>query len=69
METMGSESTFQKSKRGCTDKYNRAGMYITSDEGKILQKAMWNEVVDVLEEKIPRVKDAVASLSEGKTVS
>ncbi|RAO73851.1 uncharacterized protein BHQ10_009863 [Talaromyces amestolkiae] len=44
--------------------YGQAGKYITSDEGKILQKAMWTEVVDVLEEKIPRVKDAVASLSE-----
>lgn len=64
MEATGSELTFQRRKWGCADKYIRAGKYITSDEGKILQKAMWTEVVDVLEEKIPRVKDAVASLSE-----
>lgn len=42
---------------------NSPSQYITSDEGKILQKAMWNEVVGVLEEKVPRVKEAIASLS------
>ena len=51
---------------GFANKYNRAGPYITSDEGKRLQKAMWTEVVDVLEEKSPRVKDVIAGLSERK---
>jgi len=68
MEITGRELTFQKRKWSCADKYNRAGKYITSDEGKILQKAMWTEVVDVLEEKIPRVKDVTASLFERKTL-
>ncbi|KAH7370144.1 putative short-chain dehydrogenases/reductase [Rhexocercosporidium sp. MPI-PUGE-AT-0058] len=45
-----------------------SGEYITSDEGKILQKAMWTEVVDVLAEKIPRVKDVIASLSERRAL-
>jgi hypothetical protein len=53
----------------CVDKYNRAGNYITSDEGKILQKAMWTEVIDVLEEKIPRVRDVIASLSERRALT
>ncbi|KAJ5995582.1 short-chain dehydrogenases/reductase [Penicillium waksmanii] len=48
--------------------YRPPGGYITSDEGKILQKALWTEVVDVLEENIPRVKDVIASLSERRVV-
>ncbi|EPS35132.1 hypothetical protein H072_11391 [Dactylellina haptotyla CBS 200.50] len=48
--------------------YRPSGEYITSDEGKILQKAMWTEVVNVLEEKIPRVKDVIASLSDQGTL-
>lgn len=58
------ELAFQKRKWSSTDKCNRPGKYITSDEGKTLQQAMWTEVVDILEEKIPRVKDVIASLSE-----
>lgn len=46
------------------DKYNRPGKYITSNESKILRKEMWTEVVNVLAEKVPRVKDVIASLSE-----
>ncbi|KAL2065658.1 hypothetical protein VTL71DRAFT_3328 [Oculimacula yallundae] len=42
--------------------YMPSGEYITSDEGKILQKAMWTEVVDVLEEQVPRIKDVIAKI-------
>ncbi|OBT54827.1 hypothetical protein VE04_05704 [Pseudogymnoascus sp. 24MN13] len=48
--------------------YRPSGQYITSDEGKILQKAMWTEVVGVVEEKIPRVKGVIASLSEQRAL-
>ncbi|PON28802.1 hypothetical protein TGAM01_v201910 [Trichoderma gamsii] len=44
--------------------YRPPGKYITSDEGKTLQQAMWTEVVYILEDKIPRVKDITASLFE-----
>lgn len=64
MEITSRELTFQSRKWSWADKYSRPGQYITSDEGKALQQAMWTEVVDVLEEKIPRVKDVIASLSE-----
>jgi hypothetical protein len=64
MEITSRELTFHKRKWSWADKYNRPGQYITSDEGKTLQQAMWTEVIDVLEEKIPRVKDVIASLSE-----
>jgi hypothetical protein len=30
---------------------------------------MWTEVIDVLEEKIPRVKDVIASLSERRALT
>ena len=68
MEIMGRELTSKKREWSCADEYNRSGDYITSDEGKILQKAVWTEVVDVLEENIPRVKDAIASLSERRAL-
>ena len=68
MELIGRELAFQKRKWSCADKYHRSGKYITSDEGKILQQAMWTEVVDVLEEKNPRVKDVIASLPERRTL-
>jgi len=68
MEIMGRELTSKKREWSYADEYNRSGEYITSDEGKILQKAMWTEVVDVLEENIPRVKDAIASLSERRAL-
>lgn len=41
---------------------NRPGEYITSDEGKTFQKAMWTEVVHVLEKEVPRLQGVVASL-------
>jgi hypothetical protein len=62
-------SNLPEEKWSCADKYNRPGNYITSDEGKILQKAMWAEVIDVLEEKIPRVKDVIASLPERRALT
>jgi hypothetical protein len=68
MEIIGRGLTSKKREWSYADKYNRSGEYITSDEGKILQKAMWTEVVDVLEEKIPRVKDVIASLSERRAL-
>jgi len=68
MEITRRELTSKKRKWSDADKYNRAGEFITSDEGKILQKAMWAEVVGVLEEKIPRVKDVIASLSERRAL-
>ncbi|KAK5065161.1 hypothetical protein LTR84_000997 [Exophiala bonariae] len=46
--------------------YAPCGELITSHEGKILQEAMWTEVVDVLEEIVPRVKDVIATLSEAR---
>jgi hypothetical protein len=30
---------------------------------------MWTEVIDFLEEKIPRVKDVIASLSERRALT
>ena len=68
MEITSCELTSKKREWSYADRYNRSGHYITSDEGKILQKAMWTEVVNVLEEKIPRVKDVIASLSERRTL-
>ena len=62
MEITECELITQKREWGYADKY-RPGEYMTSDEGKILQKEMWTEIVGVLEEKIPRVKDVIASLS------
>lgn len=68
MEITRRELTSKKRERGDADRYNRSGELITSDEGKILQKAMWTEVVGVLEEKIPRVRDVIASLSERRAL-
>ena len=68
MEITGRELISKKRDWSYADKYNRSGEYITSDEGKMLQKAMWTEVVDILEEKIPRVKDVIASLYEWRAL-
>jgi hypothetical protein len=68
MEITGSELTSKKREWSYADKYNRSSEYITSDEGKLLQKAMWTEVVNVLAEKIPRVKDVIASLSKRRAL-
>lgn len=68
MEITGRELTSKKREWSYANNYNRPGGYITSDEGKILQKALWTEVVDVLEENIPRVKDVIASLSERRVL-
>lgn len=69
MEIMASELTSRRRRRGShADKCNRPSNYITSGEGGILRKEMWNEVVGVLEEKVPRVKDVVAILSKGQAI-
>ncbi|KAJ9638515.1 hypothetical protein H2204_004285 [Knufia peltigerae] len=54
--------------RSADGTYAPPGEFITSDEGKILQNAMWTEVVGVLEQKIPRVKDVIASLFEPRAL-
>ena len=41
----------------------RPGYYITSDEGKSMQKDMWNELIEVLREKNPSVNEVLASLA------
>jgi hypothetical protein len=68
MDIIGRELTSKKREESYADKHNSSGQYITSDEGKILQKAMWTEVVGVVEEKIPRVKGVIASLSEQRAL-
>lgn len=68
MVIMGCELTSKKKEQNYADKYNRPSDFITSSEGKTLGKAMWVEVVHVLEEKIPRVQDVVASLSEQRVL-